>query len=118
MGIFLANQRDLDLEPILTFKEDLSLILISLLFIFLAARVDVKNLMAFGPQLLIFLLVIQFIARPLSVIYATRGQDLSWQAKAILCWVAPRGIVAAAVASAFAFGFEKANIPDASQLVL
>lgn len=118
MGIFLANQRDLDLEPILTFKEDLSLIFISLLFIFLAARVDIESLIAFGPSLIMFLLVVQLIARPISVIASTWGDDkLSWQSKALLCWVAPRGIVAAAVASAFAFGFENAKIPDAHQLV-
>ncbi len=117
MGIFLANQRDLDLEPILTFKEDLSLIFISLLFIFLAARVNVSQLMTYGVDLLFFLLVIQFVARPLTVIVSTFGHGLSWQAKALLCWVAPRGIVAAAVASAFAVGLAKANIPDTQELV-
>jgi CPA1 family monovalent cation:H+ antiporter len=67
MGMYLGNQKDIDIGHILNFKENLTLLLISLLFILLAARIDFSQLLQLGWQPLIILLVIQFIARPLKV---------------------------------------------------
>ncbi|GAA4499390.1 sodium:proton antiporter [Pseudaeromonas paramecii] len=117
MGLYLANRSDLDLEEILAFKEDLSVILISTLFILLAARLDMHQLWQLGPMVLALLLVVQLVARPLCILLSSWRSDLSWRARALLAWVAPRGIVAAAVGSAFAASLEQAKVPDADKLV-
>jgi len=102
MGMWLANMRGVDVRHIMHFKENLSVLLISGLFIILAARLDLAALIALGPATLILLAVIQFIARPLTVAVSTIGSSLSWRERALLSWIAPRGIVAAAVSAIFA----------------
>ncbi|WP_439825699.1 cation:proton antiporter [Aeromonas caviae] len=115
-GIWLANQEGLDLEEVLAFKEDLAVILISSLFILLAARLDLAQLWQLGPMVLALLCVVQFVARPLCILVSTRGSDLPWRARALLAWIAPRGIVAA-VSASFAISMHEAGIEDADKLV-
>lgn len=117
MGMVLANKSDLDIDDIMEFKEDLSVILISALFILLAARVNLDNLVALGWPLLILLGVVQFIARPLCVLCSAYTPKLSWRDRAFLSWIAPRGIVAAAVSSLFALRLQQAGVADADKLV-
>lgn len=116
-GIWLANQEGLDLEEVLAFKEDLAVILISSLFILLAARLDLVQLWQLGPMVLALLCVVQFVARPLCILVSTRGSELPWRARALLAWIAPRGIVAAAVSASFAISMHEAGIEDADKLV-
>ena len=116
-GIWLANQEGLDLEEVLAFKEDLAVILISSLFILLAARLDLAQLWQLGPMVLALLCVVQFVARPLCILVSTRGSELPWRARAMLAWIAPRGIVAAAVSASFAISMHEAGIEDADKLV-
>jgi len=116
-GIWLANQEGLDLEEVLAFKEDLAVILISSLFILLAARLDLAQLWQLGPMVLVLLCVVQFVARPLCILVSTLGSDLPWRARALLGWIAPRGIVAAAVSASFAISMHEAGIDDADKLV-
>jgi len=116
-GIWLANQEGLDLEEVLAFKEDLAVILISSLFVLLAARLDLAQLWQLGPMVLVLLCVVQFVARPLGILLSTWGSDLPWRARALLAWIAPRGIVAAAVSASFAISMHEAGIADADKLV-
>ena len=102
MGMWLANMRGVDVRHILHFKENLSVLLISGLFIILAARLDFAALIALGPATLILLGIIQLVARPLNVAISTYGSNLNWRERALLSWIAPRGIVAAAVSAIFA----------------
>ncbi|ARU95499.1 cation:proton antiporter [Tatumella citrea] len=117
MGIWLANMRDLDLTDIIEFKEQLSALLISGLFIILASRVDIGGLFAMGWPLVGVLLVIQFVARPLCIAASTLGSSLHWRDRLLLCWIAPRGIVAAAVSSLFALTLAKNGYPGADRLI-
>lgn len=115
MGMWLANRPDLDIHPILNFKEHLSVLLISVLFILLAARIDLQSLFDVAWQALLLLMVVQFVARPAKVLVSTMGQDLTWQEKGLLAWIAPRGIVAAAISAIFAerliaMGYEDARL--------
>ena len=116
-GMWLANKDDLDLTAILEFKEDLSRILISSLFILLAARLDWNSVLLLGPMLFVFWGVVLFIARPLCIAASTVGSELSYKARILLSWVAPRGIVAAAVGSVFALRLAEIGIPDAEKIV-
>ncbi|WP_234262335.1 cation:proton antiporter [Klebsiella aerogenes] len=117
LGISLANTRDLEIADILEFKEELSAILLSALFIILAARVDIHSLWVMCCPLLLLLLVVQFIARPLNILVSTWRSPLHWRDKLLLCWIAPRGIVAAAVSSLFALTLQKDGNPGAEQIV-
>ncbi|MFY9179488.1 MAG: sodium:proton antiporter, partial [Venatoribacter sp.] len=101
-GITLANLRGVNTSDILHFKENLTVLLISALFIVLAAQLDINHLISLGGTALIILLVAQFVARPLSIIASTTSSNLNWREKALLSWIAPRGIVAASVSALFA----------------
>jgi len=114
MGIWLANMKGVDTEEILDFKENLSILLISMLFIMLAARLELASFVELGwPALWVFL-AIQFLARPLNVLISTFGSALKWPERHLLAWIAPRGIIAAAISALFALqlvdhGFESAK---------
>jgi NhaP-type Na+/H+ or K+/H+ antiporter len=117
MGIWLANMKDVDVKGILDFKETLSIVLISGLFIILAARIDFEAVVSLGWGALGVLVIMQFVARPLKILVSTWGSSLTWRERAMLAWVAPRGIVAAAVAAVFALRLEQQGIEQASMLV-
>ncbi len=118
MGIALANQKKVSVRHIMEFKETLRVLFISTLFILLAARLtaeDVRYVTNFAS--LAFLLVLFFVGRPLSVFISTYWSNLNLKEKLFLSWMAPRGIVAAAVSSVFALRLEQAGIPRAEHLV-
>lgn len=117
MGMWLANRKIISIEEILNFKENLSIVLISGLFILLAARLTFEEIVALGWTPLLLLLVLQFVARPLSVFVSTLGSSLTWREKSLLAWIAPRGIVAAAVSALFAIQLQNADAADAEVLV-
>ncbi len=115
MGMVLANQKGASIKHIIEFKEDLGVILTSSIFVLLAARLQIQDLVVLGWPGLMFLAVLILLARPLSVGISTLRSSLNWSEKAFLAWMAPRGIVAASVASLFAIelahaGFEQANM--------
>jgi NhaP-type Na+/H+ or K+/H+ antiporter len=117
MGMWLANQKDIRISEILNFKEHLTVLLISGLFIILAARLTLDDLIALGWMPFALLAVMQFVARPLSVWVSAIGSTLSWQEKSLLSWIAPRGIVAAAVSALFAIKLEQSGEAEAAVLV-
>ena len=116
MGLRLANSRDLVIDDILDFKETLTLLLISVLFIVLAARIDAGAFAGIGWGAVGVLLVVLFVARPAAVWLAAVGSDLDWRRKAVLAWIAPRGIVAAAVSALFALQLERLGYTEARTL--
>jgi NhaP-type Na+/H+ or K+/H+ antiporter len=116
MGIWLGNMKDIAVNEILSFKESLSILIISILFVVLGARVDPIEILALGWQAPLILAVV-LAARPIVVWLSTIGSNYSWQQKALIAWVAPRGIVAAAVSSLFALRLEDAGHEGASDLV-
>lgn len=117
MGILLANQRYISITHISEFKESLSVLLLSILFIVIAARLDTSQLARIGYRHLIFLGALVLVVRPLSVMASTIGSRLSWRERIFLCCMAPRGVVAAAVSSIFALRLAEAGYPDARDLV-
>jgi NhaP-type Na+/H+ or K+/H+ antiporter len=117
MGIALANWKGVDMQGILDFKESLSILIISGLFIILSARLDPKAFEALGWPALGVLAVILFVARPASVWLSAIGSSLHWREKLLLGWIAPRGIIAAAVSALFALALERAGHGPVVQLV-
>ncbi|NND81295.1 MAG: sodium:proton antiporter [Gammaproteobacteria bacterium] len=117
MGMLLANMRDVHVHSILDFKEDLTVVFISGLFIVLAARLDFAALSAIGLSAFAVLLVMQFIARPLKVAASFIGSDFSWRERAMVAWIGPRGIVAAAVSAVFALRLQELGFEGAESIV-
>lgn len=117
MGLWLANMRDVNISGILDFKENLTVLFISGLFIILAARLDLTQLKNLDLNMLWLFAVIQLVARPVAVWLSSLGSSLTWQEKTLLSWVAPRGIVAAAVSALFALRLEETDLADAYLLV-
>ncbi len=106
MGIILANQKLVSVRRITEFKEDLQVLLIGSLFILLSARLEMSSLEYITPAAWIFLALTILVIRPVAVFLSLRKSMLNGKEKAFLSWLAPRGIVAAAVASLFAFKLE------------
>uniref|UniRef100_UPI003F5804EB cation:proton antiporter domain-containing protein n=1 Tax=Vibrio cholerae TaxID=666 RepID=UPI003F5804EB len=102
MGMWLANAKGVNIQHILHFKEHLTILLITGLFILLAARIEVADFQALGWSALGLFLVMQLLARPASIFISTLRSTLNVREKAFLAWVAPRGIVAASISSLFA----------------
>lgn len=115
MGVWLANTRGINIEELLSFKESLSVIIISMLFILLAARIEFSDLGALSDYAIPVLLVV-LATRFLIVWLCAWRSGLVWQEKVFISFVAPRGIVAAAVSSLFAIKLIELNYEDAELL--
>lgn len=113
----LANQKSVRVKHIIEFKENLQVLLISTLFILLASRLTIQDLTYFNMGSLLFLLALFFVVRPASIYLSTIGSQLSFQEKTFIAWMAPRGIVAAAISAIFALRLEQEGYAEAGQLV-
>lgn len=118
-GMVLANRSPSEVRHILEFKENIRVLLISLLFVVLSARFTPSDFRAFlDLRTALFVVVLILVVRPLSVLVSTLGTGTSWSERCFLAWVAPRGIVAAAVSSVFALQLEAAGYDQAKMLML
>ncbi|HCT55196.1 MAG TPA: hypothetical protein DF712_22335, partial [Balneola sp.] len=117
MGIILANQKSARIKHIIEFKENLQVLLISTLFILLASRLDSASFEYFNWSSALFMGVLIIFIRPISIFLSTIGSNLSFKEKTFVAWMAPRGIVAAAISAVFALRLEQEGYAEASQLV-
>ncbi|HHG3223952.1 TPA: cation:proton antiporter [Vibrio parahaemolyticus] len=117
MGMWLANAKDINIQQILHFKEHLTILLITGLFIFLAARISLDDFAALGSGALLLFVFMQLVSRPLSIFLSTMRSNLNIKDKLFLSWVAPRGIVAASISSLFAIKLTEYGVDGASLLV-
>ncbi|MCO6043643.1 cation:proton antiporter [Aeoliella sp. ICT_H6.2] len=111
LGMYLANQRDVTIKHVIEFKENLRVLLLSVLFIVLASRIqpsmaDLRDVGWGGIALVLFMVL---VVRPASVFLSTLGSELTRKQRLFLSWIHPRGIVAAAVATLFAIGISQAQ---------
>ncbi|MFW5942563.1 MAG: cation:proton antiporter [Chloroflexota bacterium] len=117
MGVILANQNLVSTKHIEEFKENLQVLLLGFLFILLASRLEPGVIAELGSRSLIFLAILIVIARPLAILLSTWRSELEKKERLFMAWMAPRGIVAAAVSSIFAFELIEAGHNGAEQLV-
>jgi len=117
MGLFMDNQKHVSIKHIIEFKENLRVIIISSIFILLAARLQLSDFENFDLAIFVFVGVLIFVARPVSVFISTLGSNLNWRERTFISWMAPRGIVAAAVSSVFAFKLSLTGIEGSEILV-
>lgn len=117
LGVVLANVEDASIGDIQHFKEQIGILLVSVLFIVLSARISPADMQALlGPPLVLVALVI-FVVRPIVVWIATWGSKLPRNERLLVGWIAPRGVVAAAVAGAFETRLLEVGYSDARLLV-
>ncbi|WP_405400198.1 cation:proton antiporter [Maribacter sp. Asnod2-G09] len=102
MGMVMGNTNLPNIKELLYFKESLSILLISILFILLAANIDISDLeLIYTWKTIVLFLAIVLIIRPLGVFLSSIGSNLRFNEKLFISWVGPRGIVAAGIASLF-----------------
>ncbi|WP_299098205.1 cation:proton antiporter [uncultured Winogradskyella sp.] len=117
MGMVLGNSNSPHLKDILYFKESLSVLLISILFILLAANINFEELLLiYNWKTAILFLVIVFLIRPIGVFLSTIGSTLKLNEKLFISWVGPRGIVAAGIASLFGLKLARLGVPGAEYI--
>lgn len=102
MGMVIGNSKLDNIKELLYFKESLSVLLISILFILLAANINYQDLMLlYRWETLALFLAVAFVIRPIAVFISAHGSTLRTNEKMFISWVGPRGIVAAGIASLF-----------------
>lgn len=118
MGVMVANLDIPNLDALLAFKEDLTVLFVSMLFIVLAADIDLASFMAAVTwHSLLVLALLVLVIRPLDVFLSSIGSKLNLREKIYMSWLAPRGIVAAAVSSLFASQLVRLGFDGAERLV-
>ena len=98
------------------FKEQLTVMLIGMLFVLLAADVRLVDVRALGTRGALTVAILMLVVRPLAVRLSAIGSDLDRKELLFLSWLAPRGIVAAAVASLFAQTLKTQGIAGGAEL--
>ncbi|BAY64268.1 sodium/hydrogen exchanger [Calothrix brevissima NIES-22] len=109
-GAVFANSSVPEERLLRHFKGQLTILSVSVLFILLAADLSIASVFALGWGSLLTVLVLMFVVRPINILLCTWNSDLNWRQKLFLSWVAPRGIVAASVASLFAISLTQRGI--------
>ena len=117
MGIILINQKQISVRHIVEFKENLRVLLISSLFILLAARIELVQITQLGISSILYLVILVVVTRPVIVFSSSLRSVLKWNEKLFISWLAPRGIVAAAITSVFAHELAHAGYAEAEKLV-
>jgi len=102
MGVFLGNSDLPQFDDLMKFKESISVLLISILFILLASNIQLSDIkLILNLQSLLVFSILILVIRPLGVFISTSNSSLSYQEKIFISWIGPRGIVAAGIASLF-----------------
>jgi hypothetical protein len=116
MGVALANQKRVRIDYIAEFKETLVPLLIGVLFVLLAANVDVHDVIALGLPVIVLILILVIVVRPLAAA-GTLGLPISRQERTFIGAMAPRGIVAASTASAFGLSLTEDGVAGAELII-
>jgi len=117
MGMVLGNINLPNLKELLYFKESLSVLLISILFILLAANIDMANLeLLYNWETALLFAIVVLVIRPLGVFASSINSGLKLNEKLFISWVGPRGIVAAGIASLFGSKLVSQGVPGAEYI--
>ncbi len=117
MGMVLGNSNSKYIKELLYFKESLSVLLISILFILLSANINMEELyLIYNWKTAILFLVVVLLLRPIGVFLSTWKSNLKLNEKIFISWVGPRGIVAAGIASLFGLKLVIIGVEDAKYI--
>lgn len=117
MGMVLGNSKLANLKELLYFKESLSVLLISILFILLSANINIEDMfLLYTWKTGVLFVAVVFIVRPIAVFASTQSSNLKLNEKLFISWVGPRGIVAAGIASLFGSKLIKQGVEGAEYI--
>lgn len=108
LGIYLGNRKDLHLRHVEEFSEHLQVLFVGVLFVILAGRISPEEIVAIAPKGLLFVAILVLLVRPISIGLGLLGTKVTKAERHLLSFMAPRGIVAAAVTSIFGLEFATA----------
>lgn len=117
LGITIANSRMASLTEMRRFKETITIILVAAVFILLTASLKMETILELGWNVVWFVLAILFLVRPIAIFVATIGTGLTWQERVLTAWIAPRGIVAVAVAGLFGTSLVEQGVEDGNKMI-
>lgn len=117
MGLVMGNVKLVEREQLRHFKENLTIVLLAVLFIVIPSQLKVEQLELLDWRVAAFVLAVLLLVRPLTIGLATLGAPMRGKDKLLLAWIAPRGIVAAATAGIFGPALVAAGYPDAAVLL-
>ena len=117
MGTVMGNLDVPNFREVILFKESISILLISILFIVLAAHIDMESIMlVLEWKCAILFAIVILMLRPLAVFLSTRKSELRVNEKIFISWIGPRGIVAAGIASLFGFKLMEKGVAGAEYI--
>ena len=117
MGVTLANSRIASINDLRLFKENITVMMVSGVFIILTANLTMDSIRALDWSTVWFLAAMLFVVRPITVFVSTIGAGLPWKERLLVGWIAPRGIVAVAVSSFFGGSLMSAGFVDGEMLI-
>ncbi|MFC6837480.1 cation:proton antiporter domain-containing protein [Halomarina ordinaria] len=116
-GVLLGN---LDLpyeEEISAFKGDVTLLVLSFVFIALTALLRFEDVLSLGLGGLVVVAAVVLVIRPALVLLSTVGDRFTRNERLFMSFVGPRGIIPASVATLFAVQLQESQ-PDAAALLV
>ncbi len=116
MGVYIANQELPSYTEMRRFKEHATVLLVSGVFILLAANMDRETLMALDFRTLLFVVSVILLARPITVLISLLGTDVPWAERWLVALTGPRGVVLVAVAGLFGERLVGLGYEDAAQI--
>jgi len=117
LGIVMGNMRLPSIQEMRRFKEYITILLVSAVFIVLTADLKPEVIARVDWHVAALIFTVMFVVRPLTIWLATIGAGMDWRDRFLLGWIAPRGIVAAAVAGVFGPSLAGAGYGDGALLV-
>lgn len=117
LGVVLGNLNLPSIEEIRRFKEYIAILLVSAVFLLLTADLDPAILQKLDWRSAALLAAVLLLVRPLAIYAATVGAGMDPRERLLVAWVAPRGVVAAAVAGVFGPALEAQGYPGAELLL-
>ena len=117
MGLVIGNMKLGEIGDLHHFKESITIVLVSALFIVLTASLQWSDLARLDWRTGLLILTFLLLVRPATIWLATIGAGMQRENRILVGWIAPRGIVAAATAGLFGPGLVAAGYPDAELLL-
>lgn len=102
LGMTMGNMQLRSIDELRRFKEYVSILLVSAIFIILTANLDTHILTRLDWRSAGLLALVVFVVRPASVLLSTIGLGMDWRERLLLAWIAPRGVVAVTITGVFA----------------
>ncbi|WP_338466427.1 sodium:proton antiporter [Novosphingobium sp. ZN18A2] len=117
MGVAMANMQIDSLRELRAFKENVTVILVSGVFVLLSASLDLELVRQFEWRFIAFLAGVLFLVRPIAVMASLAFSRVPWRERALIAWIAPRGIVLVAISGLFALRLDQIGYSGGTVLI-